>query len=73
MTHHQHPAAASATPEQAASLVQAASGADTAAIDGLEAIAADLRRARAARLVLAATVPTEMLRQVLLERSRGRA
>ena len=73
MTHHQHPAAASATPEQAAALVQAASGADTAAIDGLEAIAADLRRARTARLELAATEPTEMLRQVLLERSRGRA
>ena len=72
MTHH-HPATASATPEQAAALVQAASGADTAAIDGLEAIAADLRRARAARLELAARVPTEMLRQVLLERSRGRA
>ena len=72
MTPHQQPAAL-ASLEQAAVLVQAASGADTAAIDALEAITADLRRARAARRELAVSVPTEMLRQVLLERSRGRA
>ena len=72
MTPHQQPAAL-ASLEQAALLVQAASGADTAAIDALEAITADLRRARAARRELAVRVPTEMLRQVLLERSRGRA
>ena len=72
MTPHQQPAAL-ASLEQAAVLVQAASGADTAAIDALEAITADLRRARAVRRELAVRVPTEMLRQVLLERSRGRA
>ncbi len=57
------------TLELAAALVKEASGADTAAIEDLESIVANLRRAQAARAVLVARVPTEMLRQVLLARS----
>ena len=52
-----------------AALVDCASGADTAAIEALEAVAANLRRAADARARLAAHVPPEMLRQVLIARS----
>lgn len=57
------------TLELAAALVKEASGADSAAIEDLESIVANLRRAQAARAVLVARVPSEMLRQVLLARS----
>ncbi len=57
------------TLELAAALVKEASGADTAAIEDLESIVANLRRAQAARAELVARVPTEILRQVLLARS----
>ena len=57
--------------EQITALVELASGADTAAIEGLEAIVANLRLARDARDELAATVPPELLRQVLIARSTG--
>ncbi len=51
--------------------VEGASGADAAAaIAALETIAANLRNARNARAQLAARVPPEMLRQVLLARAR---
>ena len=55
--------------ERASALVERASGAYTAAIEGLEAIVAELRRAREARDELAATVPPELLRQVLIARA----
>ena len=71
MTPHPHPIG-SATMEEAVALVEAASGADSAAIDALESVVVDLRRARRARRELGARVPTEMLRQVLLERARDR-
>ena len=67
MTQHPYPVGP-VTLEEAAALVQA-SGADTTAIEGMESIAANLRRAQAARAELLARVPTEMLRQVLLARS----
>lgn len=57
------------TLQEAAALVQQASGADTTAIEDLESVVANLRRAEAARAELVARVPTEMLRQVLLARS----
>ena len=57
------------SPEDVAALVDRASGADTAAIEAPEAIAANLRRAANARTQLAAYVPPEMLRQVLVARS----
>ncbi len=55
--------------EEVTGLVERASGADAAAIDGLEEIAAALRRARDARTELAARVPPELLRQVLIARA----
>ena len=55
--------------EDVVALVDCASGADLAAIEALEAIAANLRRAADARAQLAAHVPPELLRQVLLARS----
>lgn len=55
--------------ERVAALVERASGADTATIEGLEAILANLRQARTARDELAATVPPELLRQVLITRA----
>lgn len=55
--------------EEVAALVVCASGADTAAIEALEAVAANLRRAADARARLAAYVPPELLRQVLIARS----
>jgi hypothetical protein len=71
MTYHPHPAAVISL-EQATALVEAASGADTGAINALEAVITDLRRSRAARLELATRVPTHVLRQVLLARSASR-
>lgn len=56
-----------------AALVNAASGVDTAVIEALEQVLADLRAAQAARAELAARVPTGLLRQVLLARSEERA
>lgn len=57
---------------EAAALVQEASGADTAAIDALETVIVNLRRARTAREQLAVRVPTEALRQALLQRAQDR-
>lgn len=57
--------------EEVVALVDCASGADIAAVEALEAIAANLRRAADARAQLAAHVPPEFLRQVLLARSTG--
>jgi len=62
-----HPGAISL--DEVAALVERASGADTTAIEALEAVAANLRRAAAARTQLAVHVPPVMLRQVLLARS----
>lgn len=60
------------TLEEAAALVNVATGVDTAVVEALEQVVADLR-AQAARAELAARVPTELLRQVLLARSEERA
>lgn len=68
MTNHTpHPTLSPVTVEQVTDLVDAASGADTAAIEALEAVT-NLRAAQAAALALATRVPTELLRQVLLAR-----
>lgn len=72
MTRHLHRPAGSVTLAEATALVEVASGADTAAIEDLESIVANLRRAQAARRELATRVPIEMLRQVLLARSAQR-
>lgn len=72
MTRHLHRPVGSVTLEEATALVEVASGADTAAIEDLESIVANLRRAQAARRELATRVPIEMLRQVLLARSAQR-
>jgi hypothetical protein len=77
MTAHIRPqATAPVTLEQAVTLVDEASGAGSDAIEALEsaahalqAVVARLRGAQAARAELAARVPTEMLRQVLLRRA----
>ena len=62
------------TLEEAAALVNAATGVDAAVVDALEqVVVADLRAAQAARAELAARVPTGLLRQVLLARSEERA
>lgn len=55
--------------EDVTALVECASGADAATIEALETVTANLRRAADARAQLAARVPPEMLRQVLLARS----
>jgi len=69
MTNHtRHPTLSPVAVEQVTDLVDAASGADTAAIKALEAVVTNLRAAQAARLALATRVPTELLRQVLLAR-----
>ncbi len=69
MTNHTpHPTLSPVTVEQVTDLVDAASGADTAAIETLEAVVTNLRTAQAAALALATRVPTELLRQVLLAR-----
>ena len=52
--------------DQVVTLIDEAAGADTAAIEALEAVVAALRRAEAARTQLATQVPTEVLRQALL-------
>lgn len=57
------------TREAAAALVETASGFDTGAIEALEQVVTRLRSAQAARRELAARVPPELLRQVLLARS----
>jgi len=70
MTNHtHHPTLSPVTVEQVTALIDAASGADTAAIQALEAVVTNLQAAQAARLALATRVPTELLRQVLLNRS----
>ena len=77
MTAHIRPqAAAPVTLQQAVALVVEASVAGTDAIEALEsathalqAVVSRLQRAQAARAELAARVPTEMLRQVLLRRA----
>lgn len=68
INHTHHPTLSPVTVEQVTVLVDAASGADTAAIQALEAVVTNLRAAQAARLALATQVPTELLRQVLLNR-----
>ena len=69
MTNHpRHPTLSPVTVEQVTALIDAASDADTAAIEALEAVVTNLRGAQAARLALATRVPTEVLRQVLLAR-----
>jgi len=70
MTNHTpHPTLSPVTVEQVTDLVDAASGTDTAAIEAVEAVVTNLRAAQAAALALATRVPTELLRQVLLDRS----
>ncbi len=72
MTHHtHHPTLSPVTLKQVTGLVDAASGADTAAIEALESVVTNLRAAQDARLALATRVPTELLRQVLLARCAG--
>ena len=68
MTRPPHPAPLQPTCDldQAAALIAEAVGADTAAIEALEAVVATLRCAQAARTQLATQVPTEVLRQALL-------
>jgi hypothetical protein len=66
---HDVPSVGSVTVHEATVLVEVASGADSAAIEALESVVANLRRARAARAQLAARVPTEVLRQVLAARA----
>jgi len=71
INHTHHPTLSPVTVEQVTDLVDAASGADTAAIKALEALGAvvsNLRAAQAAALALATRAPTELLRQVLLAR-----
>jgi len=70
MTRHSYRTGA-ATLGEAVALVEVSSGADTAAIDALESIVSNLRRAREARFELVTRVPTEVLRQVLFDRSRN--
>ena len=67
INHTHHPRLSPVTVEQVTALVDAASAADTAAIEALEAVT-NLRAAQAAALALATRVPTELLRQVLLAR-----
>lgn len=69
INHTHHPTPSPVTVEQVTVFVDAASGADTAAIQALEAVVTNLRATQAARLALATRVPTELLRQVLLNRS----
>ena len=52
--------------DQVVTLIAEAAGADSAAIEALEAVVAALRRAQAARTQLATQVPTEVLRLALL-------
>ncbi len=57
--------------DQVATLISEAAGADTAAIEALEAVVAALRLAQAARTQLVTQVPTEVLRQALLRQGGG--
>ncbi len=57
--------------DQAVTLMTTAEGADTAAIEALEAVVARLRRAQAARTRLATQVPPEVLRLALLRHSEA--
>ena len=57
--------------DQVVTLIIEAAGADTAAIEALEAVVAALRRARTVRTQLATQVPTEVLRQALLRQAKG--
>ncbi len=68
MTLPPHPAPLEPTcdVDQVVTLIDEAAGADSAAIEALEAVVAALRRAQAARTQLATQVPTEVLRQALL-------
>ncbi len=68
MTLPRHPAPLQPTcdVDQVAALIAEAVGADTAAIEALEAVVAALRLAQAARTQLVTQVPTEVLRQALL-------
>ncbi len=68
-----HPFAAQLSLGDIHALVEGATGADAEAIEGLEAILARLRRARDARTRLAVDVPTELLRQVLVDRASSSA
>lgn len=52
--------------DEVAALITAAAGADSAAIDALEAVTAALRRTQVARTRLATRVPSEVLRHALL-------
>lgn len=52
--------------DQVVSLIAEAAGADTAAIESLEAVVVALRRVQAARTQLATQVPTDVLRLALL-------
>ena len=65
---HWHPGELSL--EQVTALVDCASGADTAGMEALQAVVANLHRAAHARAQLAACVPPEMLRQVLVARAQ---
>ena len=59
------------TVQEAAALVDQAADADTAAIDALEQVITGLRLAQRARAEIVARVPTELIRQVLIDRSAG--
>ncbi len=73
MTQPPHPASLEPTcdVDQVAALISEAAGADTAAIEALEAVVAALRLAQAARTQLVTQVPTEVLRQALLRQGGG--
>lgn len=73
MTLPPHPAPLEPTcdVDQVATLISEAAGADTAAIEALEAVVAALRLAQAARTQLVTQVPTEVLRQALLRQGGG--
>lgn len=73
MTLPPHPAPLEPTcdVDQVAALISEAAGADTAAIEALEAVVAALRRAQVARTQLVTHVPTEVPRQALLRQGGG--
>ena len=73
MTLPRHPAPLEPTcdVDQVVTLISEAAGADTAAIEALEAVVAALRLAQAARTQLVTQVPTEVLRQALLRQGGG--
>jgi len=73
MTLPPHPAPLEPTcdVDQVVTLTDEAAGADTAAIEALEAVVAALRLAQAARTELVTQVLTEVLRQALLRQGGG--